>query len=466
LETALFTCLVTASVVVLIGHGLRERTRLFLSGTALVLATLTRPDGLLFLVTMGGIVVIRAWSLKKEWKDLRHEVTAFLLPSAVFIPYALWKLAYYGNLLPNTYYAKSGGGFHISQGLTYVSTYLSAYPSTYVLLLVPVVLFVLFRRSGTFRGFLSNVFAEHRLTVSLICGLMSVTYILFFVIRVGGDFMFARFIVPTVPLLYLAAEAVFRVLAENRKRLMLAGLMLIPLLVSTADVWSRDRLFVTNEEGQRMLRGENSGIIDEHWFWTKPFTQDGQNAIVMLRGIGETLQTYFDCLTVRILIRGQACLAYYSKATEVIENWGLTDAFIARQEMEGRGRVGHEKAAPMDYIVARRVHFFFFDRFTPSDTSHYRIVTFELPYGWGSAEMHFYDRELMRTLRERFPDQISFVDFEAYLDDYLLNSDRKSRRQLETDFAAFRSYYFMHNADPEREKQFIERMVKKGRQGR
>ena len=75
--------------------------------------------------------------------------------------------------------------------------------------------------------------------------------------------------------------------------------------------------------------------------------------------------------------------------------------------------------------------------------------------------MHFYDRDLMRELRLRFPDSITFVDFERYLDEYLLGSEKRSRSEVERDLDTFRAYYFRHNYDPEREKRFIDVLKKK-----
>ncbi len=461
LETALFTFLVAAAVVVFSVPDIGERARLLTTGALLVLATLTRPDGILFLITMGLIVIAREWSRGSGGAEVRTRLLQFALPSLIFIPYAVWKVFYYGDLLPNTYYAKSGGGAHIAQGLTYAWMFVKGYPSTMAVLAAFLALPIAFSGKRPFRAALASIFADRSLSLSVVCLLLSVVYTLLFVVRVGGDFMYARFMVPVVPLLYLSAEAAMRALIRERRRLLWPALLIIPLLVGTVDGWNREKLFSRSELGEMVLGDGSSGIIDEHAYWTRPLARDGTDAIGMLRAVGEKLHGYFNGLTVRILIKGQASLAYASQATDVIENWGLTDPFIARLPISERGRIGHEKAAPYGYLIQRRVHFSFIMGEPPADMAAFRLVRFALPYDGWYAEMYTYDSALMNTLKERFPGQVDFVDFQKYLDDYLASSDERKWEEMERDFAEFRDFYFMHNADAEREAKMLDAMKKK-----
>ena len=59
------------------------------------------------------------------------------------------------------------------------------------------------------------------------------------------------------------------------------------------------------------------------------------------------------------------------------------------------------------------------------------------------------DRALMAELKRRDP-ALQFVDFEAYLDEYLAALAEKSKEQVAADLASFRGYYFDHNDDPGR----------------
>src|SRR5439155_26429998 len=133
LEPALFTLLAVAGYALLAGLGgaeergpakapseesalrpaSRDVGRAALAATVLALAALTRPDGAIFALLGGAYVLVVA--RPRLWATL-----AFVAALAVVgAPYALWKLRYYGDLLPNTYYAKSAGLAWWDQGLTY-----------------------------------------------------------------------------------------------------------------------------------------------------------------------------------------------------------------------------------------------------------------------------------------------------------------------------------------------------------
>src|SRR5439155_19387642 len=87
----------------------------------LALATLARPDGAIF-AALGGCYVLAAARPR-----LRATLAYAAVLAAIGIPYAAWKLAYYGDLLPNTYYAKSAGLAWWDQGFTYVILYFRKY---------------------------------------------------------------------------------------------------------------------------------------------------------------------------------------------------------------------------------------------------------------------------------------------------------------------------------------------------
>ncbi len=102
LETSLFVLLVTAAFY----YAIRKKW----SATFLLasLATLTRPEGTL----VGMILALSVYWIDKA--DRAYAVRAlllyFVMPMAL---YAGFKFFYFGNLLPNSFYIKTGGpGFH------------------------------------------------------------------------------------------------------------------------------------------------------------------------------------------------------------------------------------------------------------------------------------------------------------------------------------------------------------------
>jgi hypothetical protein len=77
-----------------------------LTSALLVVASLVRPEGVAWWALGGAWVVLGA--PPQERKRLGR---AYALPGAVLAAHFAWRLAYYGVPLPNTYYAKTGGGW-------------------------------------------------------------------------------------------------------------------------------------------------------------------------------------------------------------------------------------------------------------------------------------------------------------------------------------------------------------------
>lgn len=105
LETALFTGLLIAAAFWFVreeamGDG-------WVSGPLFGLLALARPEGLLF---AGLAVGWRAWALWRSRTLPQRRDWHRLLPLLLMVgAYFAWRLAYYGELLPNTVYAKSLG---------------------------------------------------------------------------------------------------------------------------------------------------------------------------------------------------------------------------------------------------------------------------------------------------------------------------------------------------------------------
>ncbi|MEZ4652500.1 MAG: hypothetical protein R3E12_02575 [Candidatus Eisenbacteria bacterium] len=250
-------------------------------------------------------------------------------------PYAIWKLTYYGDLLPNTYYAKSGGGAWWSQGFYYLWTYFQGHPTGLLGLGAWLLLPSALRQPRD---------QDSRTLVAAAC--FSVAYLLVFVARVGGDFMYARFVVPVVPLLYLSAEIGLRrwVLRPVVRRIAFAA---IPILVLLEGPVLRDPLFIdsTQAEEHRRLHG----IEDERWYWHHEIA-NGENRIDRYRKAGLGLRPMLEGLDVTVAIAGQASLAYYGRFDRVVEEAGLTEPSIAHRTVHERTRPGHEKEATLDQL--------------------------------------------------------------------------------------------------------------------
>ena len=129
------------------------------------------------------------------------------------------------------------------------------------------------------------------------------------------------------------------------------------------------------------------------------------------------------------------------------------------QPLAHRGRVGHEKSAPYEYLIARGTNFVF--RRTPYRNESYRMAVFLLPGGLRDrAEILTYDPRLMNELKRRMGDRLQFTPFEPYLDDYIgARLPSEPLAQVRADYQEFRDYYFARHPDPARERTFLARLA-------
>ena len=159
-----------------------------------LLLFLTRPDGIIFAAVMGCYFLLWQKGLFRRERLLPF-LTFFLLP---FLAYNIWRISYFGNWLPNTFYAKATGAAlnQIKKG----GLYLFDFSLAYLLPLVPLVLYLIVRRKRTaadeshFKIVSSCFWERSRYTSSLW----------------AGDYMaMYRFFVPLLPLLYLLITGEF-----------------------------------------------------------------------------------------------------------------------------------------------------------------------------------------------------------------------------------------------------------------
>lgn len=173
----------------------------------LMLITMTRPEGnMIFLLTLFHMIIKRG-----KITDFRYKFLMMVVLYSIFlILYYGFKYSYYGQLLPNTFYAK--GVTDISMNLLLGLKYLALCIGTRFYLFV-FILFIPFR----------NALKDFKQSYLLLFTLMYVLYL----VAVGGDWMFAnRFFVPLIPVLYLlsaigfsnAVEAFWMSAAMNEER--------------------------------------------------------------------------------------------------------------------------------------------------------------------------------------------------------------------------------------------------------
>ena len=432
LETSLFTLLAVAGFLLVLDAPGRPR-RAAAAGFVLGLAALTRPDGVLFAaIALAYLIVVSRRRLR--------DGAAYLAPLATLVvPFLAWKAVYYGDVLPNTYYAKSASRAWYSQGLTYIALYFRKY---WVLPLgAAACALAVIRPRGTRAKPSTGIDANARVAplwgrAAALAAAFALSYTLY-VAHVGGDFMYARLLIPATPFwLILVQLAVERWVPARIPHQLVAAAALGLAVACTPYPFS----------GQGWARG----IVNEWEFYTP---RERERAQVF----GERLRTYFDGLPVRMAFcGGQAVLAYLSRAPVAIETaTGLTDSTIAHQPLAKRGRIGHEKMTPIPYLIARGTHFWMYSGKALSDTLASYIPLVPLQFDTLTVMAMTWDPPVMDALRAR---GVKMPDFLATLDQFITAMPRVSDDQVRVVYRKTQAFYFDHVRDPEREAPFRARL--------
>jgi hypothetical protein len=419
LETSFFTFLISLGFAGLIFS--RSRRGYLLTGLVFVLVALTRPDGILFYGIALLFLILTAPSLPKR-------IMYFLLPLIlIFIPYYILRYLYYGYPFPNTYYARSAYLAWWSQGWYYLTLYLKAY---YVFFLLPLlgVIALIKARNGWHKVTRLPLHLTP-LQNSLFLSLLFTVIFTLYLVRLGGDFMFARFFIPITPFLFYLME-----IFANR---MLAKKYFIPF---AAAVLLATHFYRYPPE----IRNLSNKVVEERYFYPKERIEEARQK-------GAILSRYLKNTTAKVAVFGsQAMLAYYAEFPLVIEGEnGLTDTYLAHQVIQKRIRPGHEKVAPVEYLFQRDVNFFFsFGLWVFPKAGDFRDIYF----GDVRGRIIIYDRDLMKELRKY--NEIRFTDFEEFLDDYIKKINTIPRTTLIDHYTFFKNFYFNHNLDPARQNVF------------
>lgn len=427
LESSMFAFLVLSGLT---GLSLFADSRILISfsGLAMVLAIMTRPDGFLFWIVATGYIIASAW--RKPGR-----AALFILPFIVlYVPYWCWRYSYYGFPFPNAFYAKSISLPYYDQGLIYAWLFLKTYYIFFLPALIGCGLLWKFR--GMFWSRLKHLWTamtEDRLSVLARVTILSLSFVIIytiFIVRIGGDFMFARFFVPIIPLIYLLTQQ-----TVQRVSGFWVGLALC-LAVAIGTAFRYDQFSTQSRVG----------YISDEWQWYPP------GSLVQSRSNGETLHKYFKGLPVRVAFwAGQAKMIYYADPAVAIEaSAGLTDTAIAHQAISERGRPGHEKSAPMEYLVRKKVNFLFGPFEAPPAQPVLNMAVFDSIV----ARIIVYDNTVMSKLRS-YP-TVRFVSFPDYLDEYIaMTLPSSPHGAVAADYERFKTFYFDHNDDPKRESAFL-----------
>ena len=338
LETPLFVCLVVGGFLACLCD------RYWLSACLAALSALTRPEGMIVLGLLGLYQVFRERSNAGEPQPNRNSLTQALsqrerdlgfsqgskggrrwigwwaLSGGVLAGLFLFRILYFGDLLPNTYYAKAGASWaQVKRGLVYLAQYSTDHESI-GLMIVPVGYFLL-------RG---------PRALRLLCAGVAVLWCAS--IWVGGDGLpMYRFALAPLPiLLVLQAVLLERLYRHSASRFFRNNRLIKALLFLTVVVWGTVHVtppaigshFVNYEYQKEVEIPRWSGV----GLWLRENAAEGESLAAVPIG----------------------AVSYYSGLI-AYDMLGLTDRHIAHLDMPGMGLgwAGHEKHDGQ-YILGRR----------------------------------------------------------------------------------------------------------------
>lgn len=285
------------------------------------LAVLTRMDAGVFLMVIAGLLGLRWLVLDKPLgQKLALAIVAATPAVGMIGAWLFWKIGYYQDIFPNTYYVKLSDEADplvtALRGIFFSGKFLISY------LVLPFLVILIVRFFKIVRD----------LNWLALVGILSLWLV--YIIQTGGDFMEFRFFVAAIPLLAIVMVACLRQL-DGFRLLMLAA-------VIGASAFHGGTFQRTG--GIEAIRELNAHVLDgpEHW-----------------KKVGEAYKRYFgDIAPTPVLALGAAgAMPYYSRLP-VIDMLGLTDEWVAKQGEVYSSRPGHQRAGNHAYLIDRQVNFY------------------------------------------------------------------------------------------------------------
>ncbi len=347
METALFVGLIAAAFATALAGGY------WASASWTAAATLARPEGLLVLLVLG---------IHHKRVASRCGLLWFFVAGG---PYALWlgfRRWYYGDWLPNTYYAKTGGGWaQMQRGLDYLRDYAADHEG--LLLLLGLAVSALLRRPTVASGWLLFWLA---------------------IAWVGGDGLpMYRFALAPLPLFAaLAAACVSFLLA-----FLPSGKSGVVVAAVLGGAWA-----YTHGSPPR---------IKSHY---SAYQLQQQVEIPRWTEVGQWFAASAPA-GASIAVAPIGAVAYYSKL-EVRDMLGLTDRHMARRNRSdlGRGWAGHEKHDGQ-YVLSRRPTYLLLGNVDvtakPRDPRKRPFIPYDNPHIWAREQDMFATELIFERYRPR-----------------------------------------------------------------
>lgn len=310
LETAFFVMAVLLSVYFYFTKG-----KLMIISCAL--SSLIRPEGVLVF----GILILHkfffspakgggSFGKKDNFKNCLSYISGFAL---LLLPFAVFKILYYGDILPNPFYAKTGFSLeYLKTGMAYFWLFLKHYGLWGALYLIPIAFYKDLEDKGKLVLFLVYIYT-------------------LYIIIIGGDVLKAhRFFLPLLPFLYLLFSfALIRLYLMLKKGSIKQGIPVVVVIAFCILTFFLPRNWIMN------VREAEIGLY-----------------IKMSKYAERLRQSFGTDFTLAMSTIG--AISYLTEA-KVIDMLGLTDPYIAKhpEEIPGILSTWKEKKFNTQYLLSR-----------------------------------------------------------------------------------------------------------------
>ncbi len=298
-------------------------TRCLTISLACAAALLTRLDSVVLVAIPGLVALIHAARSTGSPGERARRGALLLAPGgAVVLAWLAWKVDYYGEVLPNTFSAKTGSLMLPLRGVFYVL----AFSLSYALLPIGLGFLVIARRALVAWG-------ASALAIAAGVPVLWLAY----VALVGGDFMEFRFIVPAIPLVMVLTAWTIDSLSEQLawRATMVALTFVASAFHAIAFTYSPLR------RGMETIPDLIANLEPEHGAWVR-----------IGRVLGEALPTEERVV---IAVTPAGAIPYYS-GLDTIDMLGLNDRWVARHGAFLSHRPGHNRIATIRYLRERNVN--------------------------------------------------------------------------------------------------------------
>lgn len=380
LETALFNCCFLAwilAVVMIVQKGTLWRVAMT---TTAALVYLARPDGML---TVLATLLLLLISLLSEIKKRQLKLIWFVsvLPMLVPLIHLVWRKSYYGEWLPNTYYAKHVAAWPES-GIRYLLSFMLEYGIwlwVIALLVIASKATVSFLKSKKTDLKIAERFVSvfqtppNRKVCTIVAVMTVVLHFSYYTFIIGGDHFEWRVYSHLPPLLILSFVYFMNVLEFSPARTIISLALLIALSIPIPWVHHFEEKKITE---LKVADSVKLMVSDKLPFFFKPIARLNEHFqswlidhLVCVRWQEHKLflQGQLELFPERSFeLPSEAGLfpvAYFATVgmagwvfpnVAIIDGYGLNDYVIARLQIEPqiKRRMAHDRFAPHAYVAS------------------------------------------------------------------------------------------------------------------